>query len=253
MSHPRDRVITVFGRKPVLEAVSDGAMAVERIFVADSARGGVVQEILRAARQRGLEVQRVTERQVNRISRNARQDQGVAADVRARRMGAIGDQLAQIGPRAAALVLDGVTTPANVGMILRSATAAGLNGIVLPRRGSPEVGPLVIKASAGVAFQAPIWRCETVEEGVAALKAAGFRLYGLAADGALDLFEAPFPDRVAFVLGNETHGVSPPIARLLDGAVRIPMAPGVESLNVATAGTLVGFELLRRARAAGAL
>ena len=73
------------------------------------------------------------------------------------------------GP-ARVLVLDRLTNPANVGMILRSATAAGLDGVLLPRRGLPAIDPLVVKASAGVAFRAPVLRAATVEEGCAALR-----------------------------------------------------------------------------------
>lgn len=248
MSHPRDVVITVYGRMPVLEALEDPAVDVEKVFIADNVTGRNARHILRAAKARGVEVRRATVSLVNRISRNARQAQGVAADVRAPRMGAIEDMLPGVGDTATAFLLDGITTPGNVGMIIRSATAAGVDGIVLPRKGCPEVGPLVIKASAGVAFRASIWRCATAVEGAIALQDAGFQLFGLAADGALDLFQAPLPAKVAFVLGNETAGVSDTIRRRLDGTVSIPMAAGVESLNVAAAGTIVGFELLRRAR-----
>ncbi len=147
------------------------------------------------------------------------------------------------------LVLDGLTTPANVGMILRTATAAGLDGIVVPRRGVASIDPLVVKASAGVAFRAPILKAFTAGEAVAALKQRGFHVVGLDADGDDDLFTAHLPEPVAFVLGSETAGLSPDVADLVDTWVSIPMAAGVESLNVAAAGAVVCFELVRRARA----
>lgn len=249
MTHPRDRLITIYGRKPVLSALKDPAVPVERLLLDRRARGPIVLRIVKAAQKRGLAIDKVDAQQVNRISRNARQDQGVVADIRAPRMGALAERLTHAtGPVATALLLDGVTTPANVGLILRSATAAGVDGVVLPRKGCPEVGPLVIKASAGVALQAPIWRCATAVEGAEALKAAGFTLLGLAADGAIDLFADHLPARAAFVLGNESEGVSPAVQALLDGAVGIPMMASVESLNVATAATVVAFERLRRGR-----
>jgi 23S rRNA (guanosine2251-2'-O)-methyltransferase len=145
------------------------------------------------------------------------------------------------------LVLDRLTNPANVGMILRSATAAGLDGVLLPRRGLPAIDPLVVKASAGVAFRAPVLRAATVEEGCAALVEAGFSVYGLDASGS-SLLTAELPARVALVLGNETNGLSESVRPLLAGLLAIPMHAGVESLGVASAGAVAAFELARRPR-----
>ena len=186
---------------------------------------------------------------VTRLSRNGRHDQGVVADVRAVAMTTIDEWLDALRVSAegrSVLVLDGVTNPANVGMVLRSATAAGLDGIVLPRRGTADLGPLVIKASAGVAFRAPILRAPTVEHALEALQGAGFTLLALEADAPQSVFEASFPERTALVLGSETHGVTPEARAWIHDWVSIPMAGGVESLNVAAAASVVAFELARR-------
>jgi 23S rRNA (guanosine2251-2'-O)-methyltransferase len=106
-----------------------------------------------------------------------------------------------------------------------------------------DLGPLVIKASAGVAFTAPIRRAATAGEAVDRLRADGFTVYGLAAGVGRSLFDpAPLASRAAFVLGNETDGVRVPV----DGTVSIPMAGEVESLNVAVAAGVLCFELVRR-------
>jgi 23S rRNA (guanosine2251-2'-O)-methyltransferase len=118
----------------------------------------------------------------------------------------------------------------------------------------PAIDPLVIKASAGVAFHAPVLRSATAELACAALRAAGFAVFGLSgsAPGAASLFGDPAPPRVAYVLGNETAGISPAVAAQLTGWVGIPMAGDVESLNVASAAAVVCFEWARR-RATGQL
>jgi 23S rRNA (guanosine2251-2'-O)-methyltransferase len=164
-------------------------------------------------------------------------------------MAPVTEFVADLGTRrgAAVLVLDRVTNPANVGMVLRSATAAGLDGVLLPRRGVPAIDPLVIKASAGVAFSAPVLRAATAEEGCAMLRAGGFAVFGLAAGGD-SLFDAELPARVALVLGNETAGLSEEVRARLDGTLAIPMFGGVESLNVASAAAVAAYELLRRRR-----
>ena len=119
---------------------------------------------------------------------------------------------------------------------------------MVPRRGTADLGPLVLKASAGVAFRAPLLRCETAAGAVEHLAAARFALVGLDPRlGAASLFDAALPERAAYVVGNEATGVSAPVAAQIDTWLRIPLSGGVESLNVATAATLVAFEVARRA------
>ncbi len=251
---PRDVFITVYGRKPVLEALGDPALTVAKVHVATNAHGDTVDAILTAAGDAGLEVERTSAQRVKLLAGNGRHDQGVAADVVAPRMRPLEDFLRRARRRArsgpgrpsAVLVLDAVTNPANVGMILRTATAAGLDGVVLPHSGTPDVGPLVIKASAGVAFRAPILRCSTAAQATHLLRQAGYVIYGLAADGDAALHRAELAPLAAFVLGNETRGVTPEVRRQVDRWLSIPLFGGVESLNVASAAAVVAYELVRR-------
>ena len=254
---PRERFITVYGRMPVLEALSDPRVAVRQVFVSRQAKGDSIDEIIAAAARRGISVGRVSPERVTRISRNGRHDQGVVADVDAPGRIELDPWITDhpAPTTAALLVLDGVTNPANVGMIVRTATAAGLDGLVLPRAGSPEVGPLVIKASAGVAFRAAILSTRSAAEAVRRLSEAGFDVLGLRsgdADDAEDLWAADFGSRVALVLGNETDGVSVPVASSIARWLKIPLAGDVESLHVAAAAAVACYELARRAAASTA-
>ena len=242
---PKDRFVTVYGRKPVLEVLDDAGLQVDKVILADTARGPAANEIINAARARGVDVQRASAQRVKVLAGNGKQDQGVLADVIAPRMRLLIDALRERAPRTV-LVLDGITTPANVGMILRTATAAGIGGIVVPRRGVAGIDPLVIKASAGVAFRAPVLRVATATEAATTLHEAGYRLFGLAGNAKKSVFTATVPTRSAFVLGGETEGVSEGVGALIDEWLAIPMAGDVESLNVASAAAVVCFELLRR-------
>jgi 23S rRNA (guanosine2251-2'-O)-methyltransferase len=109
-----------------------------------------------------------------------------------------------------------------------------------------SIDPLVVKASAGVAFHAPVLRCYTAEEACRALRDAGYPLYALDGDARQSLFDADLPRRAAYVLGGETAGVSEEVRRLVTGTISIPMAGDVESLNVASAAAVLCFELVRR-------
>jgi 23S rRNA (guanosine2251-2'-O)-methyltransferase len=237
---PKDRFVTVYGRKPVLEALADTRLSVDKVVLADSARGPAAREILDAARDRGVQVQRASAQRVKVLAGNGKQDQGVLADVVAPRMRTLASALGDRRPPASVLLLDGITTPANVGMILRTATAAGLEGIVVPRKGVATIDPLVVKASAGVAF--------TAEEAASALRDAGYTLVAMDAGARNTVFTASFPDKVAFVMGSETSGITDGVRPLINRWVSIPMAGGVESLNVASAAAVLCFELVRRSR-----
>jgi len=239
---PRDRFITVYGRMPVLEALRDPLLVVEKVLLAGNARGNHVDDIVEAARAREVEIRRVSPTQVNRVSRNGRHDQGVVADVVAPRMAPI----EQWDGSGSLVVLDGLTNPQNVGMILRTAAAAGLAGIVVPRAGVADIGPLVIKASAGVAFTAPILRCGTAAEAVDHLRGRGARIYGMSGRGHRSLFDpSPLAEPAAFVLGGETDGVQVAV----DEEISIPLSGETESLNVAVAAGVLCFELVRRSLA----
>ncbi len=252
MTNPRHRYLTVYGRMPVAEALADTAVPVARVFIADNARGDNVERIVGAARQRGVNVERVPEARLAALARNGRQHQGVAADIAPPGLGPLDAYLEQRRGRRHAtsvLLLDGVHNPANVGMIIRAAVGAGIDGIVVPRRETAELGPLVLKASAGVALRATLLRTDTAADAALALLDARFALIGL--DGghpeAEPLFTAELPERAAYVLGNETDGLSAAVAALVERRLAIPLANAVESLNVACAASVMAFELARRA------
>ncbi|MEV6714002.1 RNA methyltransferase [Lentzea sp. NPDC051208] len=244
---PKDRFVTVYGRKPVLEALDDPTLTVDKVVLADTARGAAAHEIIDAARSRGVAVQRATAQRVKVLAGNGKQDQGVLADVVAPRMKPLALALEE-GSLGSVLVLDGITTPANVGMILRTATAAGIDGIVVPRRGVASIDPLVVKASAGVAFRAPVLRCGTAAEASALLRASGYSLHALDSHASDTIYSASFPARAAFVLGSETSGITDDVRPHITSWLSIPMAAGVESLNVASAAAVLCFELVRRAQ-----
>ena len=239
-----DRMLTIFGRKPVLEALRDPSVQITRLHLAISNRPvGIVSDIEKAARARDVETLHHSRETLSRISRNRRQDQGVAADVLVEGSGPHTEFISgKAGKPYELLALDGVTNPQNVGLIVRSVCASPLTGLLLPRRGSAPVDGLVIKASVGTIFRTPLLRCEDLASALGDFSAAGTRIVGVSTDAnACNLAELPDAQRTVFVLGNETDGLTKEIRAVCDLTTRIPMAREVESLNVAMAATLIAL------------
>ena len=213
----------------------------ERLHLATSNRhGGILDDIQRLANQRGIETLEHERQALARISRNGKQDQGVALDVRCPGfldLSGLSGSAMYSGFRL--LALDGVTNPQNAGMIVRSATAAGVDGILWPRKGVAALGPLVIKASAGTLFRAPIIQCEDINSALEHCSTLGMTVATLRADANTTVFEHRQSRPTVYVLGGETDGVSQSTQSRADLALKIPMHHGVESLNMAvTAGIL---------------
>ena len=228
--------LTLYGRKPVLEALQSDVTAL-RLHTAGKPEG-IMADIIRLARQHGIEIKHHNRRQLSFISKNTRQDQGVALDIEAPGLGDVADL--PDGP-GHYLALDGLTNPQNLGMIVRSVAASPMNGLILPSHGSAQLDPLAYKASAGTLVRASIYRCEHLAPALAEFREQGFRIYGLDGSGEILLNELPSEARTIFVMGNESYGLSPEVRVICDQLVRIPMAGGVESLNVSAAATLVAF------------
>ncbi len=242
-----NRLITVYGRKPVLEILSDSSLQIFRLHLAESNRGGgIVEQIKTLASQRNIEICYHSREQLARISRNSKQDQGVACDIHCQGYEPYEQALEQL-PEASQrplIALDGITNPQNLGMIIRSVTASPAHGLLLPSKGCADIGPLVIKASAGTVFKGNILRCDSLARTLKEFKQKGFEICTLSSHQATPLGEFKPRAPIIYVLGNETEGVSKEIAALSDHRVGIPMANGVESLNVAITAALIAFKSL---------
>ena len=139
-----------------------------------------------------------------------------------------------------------IRDPGNLGAVIRSADAAGAAGVVVA---GPSVDPYnekVVRASAGSLFHVPVAVAREVSAAAAALRERGCTLLAAAADGATSVYDVDARGRVAVFFGNEARGLSPEVRALMDASMRVPMAGGAESLNLAAAAAVVLFELARR-------
>lgn len=241
------RMLTIFGRKPVLEALQDQKLKPFRLHLADSNReGGIMNEILALAGQRKVETLYHDRQALSRISKNAKQDQGVALDIECEGFTDVEELLDDLPPEFELMALDGVTNPQNLGMIIRSVCASPMTGLLLPEKGCARLDALVIKASAGTLFKAKIFRCRDLPATLKKLAAAGSAIYGLDADAQESIASLTTNPKSIFVMGNESVGLSPEVRAACTHQVSIPMCNGVESLNVSVAASLLAFRRLFR-------
>jgi 23S rRNA (guanosine2251-2'-O)-methyltransferase len=237
-----DRVITLYGRNVVDEVLEDETVEVHALHLAESnKKEGVIERITAKAAARGIPIKYHAKAALSRISKNAKQDQGVAIDIITPTYRSTEHLLETPLEQGRLLALDGIHNPQNLGMIIRSAAAGSIDGIVLPKQGSAKLSPLVMKASAGTLFKLPIYYCDALPGVLSELKQRGWAVFGLSSHARETIHTLDVPERSVFVLGNESEGVSVAVSGLCDREVAIPMQRGVESLNVAVTAALLAF------------
>ncbi|MDZ7642227.1 MAG: 23S rRNA (guanosine(2251)-2'-O)-methyltransferase RlmB [Desulfurivibrio sp.] len=145
------------------------------------------------------------------------------------------------------LVLDSLQDPHNLGAVLRSAAAFGVNGVILPKDRSAPLSGTVLKAAAGTAALLDICRTTNLAAALSTLKQQGFWIYGASGEAGNSLYETDFSGPTCLVLGNEQKGIRPLLKSHCDFLLAIPLAAGVESLNVSVAAGIMLAEIRRPA------
>ena len=235
-----DSLITIYGRHSVMEALEDETVRFHKLHLAKSNKpDGIITKMIALAEAKGIAIEEHDKAKLSRISKNAKQDQGVAADIIAPNYKEAKAFFADAPKTYRLLALDQIHNPQNLGMIVRSAAAGSIDGIILPKKGSAKLSPLVMKASAGTLFKIDILYCDSLEEVLEGL--GDTAIYALSSHAKQTIHELEPAARSIFVLGNESEGVSDSVTQLCNASLSIPMNRGVESLNVAVTAALIAF------------
>jgi len=233
-----EKIITLYGRNVVIEVLQDETVAIHKLHMAESNKtDGAVKTILTLAKKRDIEVLFHDKNALSRISKNAKQDQGVAIDIISKSY-----QNAKEIKKLESfklIALDGIQNPQNLGMIIRSCAAGNVDGIILPKKSSAKISPLVIKASAGTLFKLPIYFCNALDEVLNDLNDT--KIYALSSHAKNSIYDVEKRKKAIYVLGNESDGVSKEVEKLCNDSISIPMNRDVESLNVAVTASLIAF------------
>jgi 23S rRNA (guanosine2251-2'-O)-methyltransferase len=236
----------VYGINPVLEALRAGRVTALRVGDRNDAR---LREVASLAAQQGIVAVRVTSDALTRMTRGG-VHQGVVADVEDVRHHTLRDIVSGTLP-ALVLVLDGIEDPHNLGAILRTADAGGLDGVVVQRRRAASLGGAAAKASAGAVAYVKIAEVVNIARALEELKALGLWVVGLAGEAAATYHGLDLTVPTALVVGAEAGGLRRLVREHCDVLARIPMVGHVGSLNVSVAVGVAVFEALRQRGKAG--
>lgn len=238
----------VYGINAVSEALKARGRAFEWVGMAKERHDLRLQRLIEDCRRLNVPIRFVQRTELDRIAGNAAH-QGVVAVTSAKQYNDLDDVIdAKRGDYSLIVVLDGVEDPHNLGAILRTADAAGADGVVIPERRAAGVTGTVAKASAGASEHLPIARVTNIARTVEELKARNLWTIGLDED-AKQIYDAiDYKMDCALVLGAEGKGLHDLVKKKCDFLVSIPMLGKVPSLNVSVAAAVVLYEIVRQRR-----
>jgi 23S rRNA (guanosine2251-2'-O)-methyltransferase len=244
----------LYGVHPVEEALKAGRRRFDQVIVARERHDDRLAGLVAECRQAGVAVRQESREALTQLA-GTPAHQGVVAMVRGLEFLTIEDLFeppagvaGSAHPSRLVLALDGVEDPQNLGALLRVADGAGVDGVVLTERRSAPLSPVAVKASAGAAEHLRIARVVNLVRALEELKQQNLWIIGLDERGTEDYDRFDFGGDCVLVLGREGAGLHDLVRRTCDHLLRIPMAGGVSSLNVAAAGAVVLYEAFRQRR-----
>ena len=240
-------MMIVEGRNPVFEIIENNPDVVIKVFIKESIESKWKNKIYQLAQSKNIDVELVDSSTLNKISKG-NNDQGVVAKIKdfvyAEHEDII-NRSKDMNMKPLFILLDGIQDPHNLGSIIRTASAAGVSGVVIPKRRACQVNSTVIKTSAGTATKIPIVRVSNINNYIDKLKKEGVFCFALDVKGE-DIYNTDFDKSVALVVGSEGDGVSRLTKEKCDGLISIPIDKSVESLNAGVAAGVSIFEVIKQ-------
>ena len=249
---PESPGLVLIGRNAVLEALNHDK-PMDKILVKRGGVDGTLRVIAAKARERGIVLQESDKAKLDDYSKFGNH-QGVVGLCPAKGYVEIEEILAHAETRGEApfiIILDGVMDPHNLGAVLRCAEAAGVHGVILPKRRSAGLTPVVAKTSSGAIEHVMVCRVTNLSDAITKLKDKGLWIACADMDGKV-LYNADLSGPIALLIGSEGTGVSRLLVKNSDFTVKIPMFGYIESLNASVAAGILMYEVVRRRKFMGA-
>ena len=236
----------IVGRNAVREALRSGR-TIQRLFITNDKVQGSLQEIIGLAKDKGIELRRVDDKQLSKYADGV-VHQGVVALAAPVKFADLGEVLQNWSSDKAPLLilLDGIEDPHNMGAIIRTAECCGATAVLIPTRHTAPINATVAKTSAGALESIPLVQVGNVAQTIEELKKQGFWVLGAHMEGQQTLYQADLTSPLVLVIGNEGKGLSRLTKERCDFLVTIPMYGRINSLNASVAAAILMYEAVRQ-------
>ena len=234
------------GRNPIIEALKNNR-SIEKIMVNKASKEGSIKKILAMAKENKVIIQEVDRHKLDEMS-ESHAHQGVIAitsDYRYYDLDEILEIPKERGEDPFFIILDGITDPHNLGSIIRTADAVGAHAVIIPKRRSVQITPIVAKASAGAVEYLPVCKVTNIVNTIKTLKENGLWIAAVDMDGQT-FYQQNLGGPLGLVVGSEGEGISRLVKQNCDFTVSMPMSGNVTSLNASVAGGILLYEVYRQ-------
>jgi 23S rRNA (guanosine2251-2'-O)-methyltransferase len=230
----------------LIEAIRSGR-AIDKILFQKNISGEIIGEIRHLAKENNIPIQQVPIEKLNGLTRS--NHQGViayAALIRYLELQEVIDHVVSQGEIPLFIMLDGVTDVRNIGAIARSGVCCGAQAIIIPDKGVGALNEEAMKASAGGLEKIQVCRVNSLMKAVDTLHLNGIKVFASEMKGSRNIFDSDLTSPTCIVMGSEDKGVFPPLLKICDERIMIPMKNAFESLNVSVAAGIILYEAMKQ-------
>ncbi len=241
------KMVKIEGRNPVIEALK-GKRKIEKILIQEGIKGQKIDEIIKAAQEKGIRIQRVSRTKLDHIG-VSHSHQGIIAFAEKKELVTALDIVAYAQERGESpfiVILDQIQDPQNFGAIIRTAYAAGAHGVIYQDKRAAGITPVVVKSSAGAIEHILLAEVKNINQTIEELKKAGLWIVGADMAGETLYYNADFKGPIGLVIGSEGKGLRRLVKENCDFLVQIPMPGEFSSLNASVAAAILIYEVLRQ-------
>lgn len=242
----------IVGRNPVIEAIKFNPRAIKKIIVLENITDSKLKEIIKTAEKNSITVERKNKNQFEKIfeqkDKSKGISQGIAAETEEFNYAEYDDIIEKIknNDNATIVLLDEIQDPHNLGAVIRTSVASGVDAIFITEKNSAKINHTVIKTSSGAANYINIVQVRSIYQTIQDLNNVGLEVLGTSLNAKSSHSDYKYSKKTAIVLGNEGEGLRKNVLKLCDNLIKIPIIGKIDSLNVSVAAGIILYEILRQ-------
>lgn len=244
--NPNNTTDFIYGTRAIIESIEAGK-EVDKILLQKDLKNDLILELQGLAKAYSIPVQKVPLEKLNRVTK--KNHQGAIAYLSSVVYASLDHVISEAYSKAETpllVILDRVTDVRNIGAIARTAECVGAHAIVVPSRGTAQLGADAMKTSAGALNHIPVCRVENLKTTIKEIQSNGIQVLACSEKADDMVFQADLTGPLAIMMGSEEDGISPEYLKLANGHVKLPINGQIESLNVSVATGVILYEVVRQ-------